>query len=184
MKTALVVIDMQNSFLHKEGENYFQNSEKIIGNVSLLINRAEEKNSYIIHISDEHRLGFEDFEQRVLPVHCMSGSFNAQFFNNFGPNGRAREIAITKRRYSAFFATDLALFLREQKIETIILCGVKTNLCVRATAQDAFAHGFKVITVSDATNSNREHLEKASLEDISRYFGTVVDTIDAMDLFQ
>ena len=137
-----------------------------------------------MHVSDEHRVGFEDFEQQHLPIHCITGSFNANFFKTFGPKERKREISIIKRRYSAFFSTDLALFLQEQKIETVILCGVKTNLCVRATAQDAFAYGFKVITVSDATNSNRQHLEKASLEDISRYFGDVVTTNNAMGLFQ
>ena len=184
MKTALVVIDMQNSFLHKDGESYYQRSEEIVDNVSLLIKMAEENNAYIIHISDEHREGFNDFEQKQLPAHCVSGTFDARFFDNFGPNNRDNEIAISKRRYSAFFATDLELFLREQKIETLILCGLKTNLCVRATAQDAFAHGFKVILVSDATNSNRAHLEKASIEDITRYFGNVVKTRDAVGLFE
>ena len=50
------------------------------------------------------------------------------------------EIVCSKRRYSAFFATDLALFLREQGIERAIVAGVKTNVCIRATGQDAFAN--------------------------------------------
>ena len=88
--------------------------------------------------------------------------------------GRARDRLIGKRRYSAFFATDLALFLREQKIERVILAGVKTNVCIRATAQDAFANGFDVVVPREATNSNRPHLAEASLEDIDRYIGKVV----------
>ena len=52
---------------------------------------------------------------------------------------------------------------------TVVIAGVKTNVCIRATAQDAFANGFDVIVPREATNSNRAHLAAASLEDIDRY---------------
>ena len=68
----------------------------------------------------------------------------------------------------------MALFLREQGIERVIIAGVKTNVCIRATVQDAFANGFLVVVPREATNSNRPHLAAASLEDIERYFGDVV----------
>ena len=89
---------------------------------------------------------------------------------------------MSKRRYSAFFATDLALFLREQQIERVIVAGVKTNVCIRATVQDAFAHGFAVVVPREATNSNRPHLAAASLEDIDRYFGAVVPLERALEM--
>ena len=60
-----------------------------------------------------------------------------QIFAGFEPQG-PREIVIGKRRYSAFFATDLALFLHEQKVERVILAGVKTNVCIRATRAGRF----------------------------------------------
>ncbi len=69
--------------------------------------------------------------------------------------GTVNETLILKRRFSAFFATDLALFLTEQKVERVIIAGVKTNVCIRATAQDAFANGFAPVLVREATNSNR-----------------------------
>ena len=56
----------------------------------------------------------------------------------------------------------------------MVVAGVKTNVCIRATVQDAFASGFEVIVPREATNSNRPHLAEASLEDIERYFGKVV----------
>ncbi len=110
-----------------------------------------------------------------------SASLTRQFFAGFEPTGE-REIVIGKRRYSAFFATDLALFLHEQKIERVILAGVKTNVCIRATAQDAFANGFDVVVPREATNSNRPHLAAASLEDIDRYIGTVVSLDAALEM--
>ena len=61
-----------------------------------------------------------------------------------------------------------------------MVAGVKTNVCIRATVQDAFANGFEVIVPREATNSNRPHLAEASLEDIERYFGKVTTVDEAI----
>ena len=116
-----------------------------------------------------------------LPRHHFSGARDADFFAGFEPKGE-REIVCPKRRYSAFFATDLALFLREQEIERVIIAGVKTNVCIRATVQDAFANGFEVVVPREATNSNRPHLAEAALEDIDRYFGEVAPLDRALEM--
>ena len=180
MKTALFVIDMQNAFLHPDGENFYKAAPEVIAPAQSLITAARAAQTLIVHIADTHRAGFEDFEHKHLPEHGVSGTFNAAFFDGFGPADTGSEIALMKRRYSAFFATDLALFLNEQRIERVVICGVKTNVCVRATAQDAFGHGFEVCVVRDAVNTNRETLGAASLEDIERYLGHVISLDDAM----
>lgn len=179
MKTALIVIDMQNSFLHPDGENYYPIAGDVVDNCLTLIDRARKSDTIIVHVADRHRDGFDDFEDKRLPRHCVSGGFHAEYFSGFGPSDGDKEIEIVKRRFSAFFATELALFLREQAVDTVLICGVKTNVCVRATAQDAFANGFEVVVVKDATNSNRDHLAAASLEDIERYLGRLATTEDA-----
>lgn len=170
---------MQNSFLHPDGENYYPDSDKVIGNCLALITQAREAEAILVHVADRHREGFDDFEDKRLPRHCVTGGFHAEYFEGFGPGNGTSEIEIVKRRFSAFFATELALFLREQNVSRVVICGVKTNVCVRATAQDAFANGFEVIVVKDATNSNRQHLASASLEDIERYLGSLVTTEEA-----
>ena len=70
----------------------------------------------------------------------------------------------------------------EQGIERVIIAGVKTNVCIRATAQDAFANGFDVIVPREATNSNRAHLAEASLEDIDRYIGKVTGLEETLEM--
>lgn len=181
-KTALILIDMQNSFLHPDGENFYPVAPEVIAPCLELLETAAASGAIIVHVRDRHREGFVDFEQPRLPVHCVTGDFNADFFEGFGTKGRAREIQIAKRRYSAFFATDLALFLHEQGIKRVVIGGVKTNVCVRATATDAFGNGFEVNVVREAVNSNRAHLSDASLEDIDRYIGKVVDLDTAKGL--
>lgn len=182
MTAALLLVDMQNSFLHPEGENYYPQPEGFVDNVALLLNAARSKGSLVVHTIDRHRPGFTDFESKLLPPHCLNDEFNAEYFNEFGPSGQGNEIEIVKRRYSAFFATELSLFLNEQSVDKVVICGLKTNVCVRATVQDAFAYGFNVHVVREATSSNRSQLAESSLEDIDRYFGQVISMEQALDL--
>ena len=181
MTSALLLVDMQNSFLHPDGEHYYPQPEGFVENVAHLLNAARSRGTLVVHTVDRHRRGFTDFESKRLPPHCLDDGFNAEYFDGFGPQGRGNEIEIVKRRYSAFFATDLSLFLNEQSVNRIVICGLKTNVCVRATVQDAFAHGFDVFVVREATSSNRLNLAESSLEDIERYFGRVVSTSEALD---
>ena len=81
---------------------------------------------------------------------------------------------------SSFHATELDLMLRANNVSIVVIVGVKTNVCIRATAQDAFALGYQVIVPSDATNSNRPHLAAASLEDIGRYMGSTPTTAEVL----
>ena len=174
-ETALLVIDMQNAFLDPQGEHYYPQSRIVVPAVEVLIAAARQGGRLIVHTADRHRIGLNDFEQPKLPPHCLDADWNARFFEGFGPApGRPAEIVMPKRRYSAFFGTDLALVLHEQRVSRVVVAGIKTNVCVRATIQDAFAHGFEPILVREATNSNRPHLEQGSLEDIERYFGRVI----------
>jgi ureidoacrylate peracid hydrolase len=67
-------------------------------------------------------------------------------------------------------------------VRRVVIAGVKTNVCIRATVQDAFANGFEPIVAREATNSNRPHLAEASLEDIDRYMGRVVSLDEAIGM--
>ena len=182
-RTALVLIDVIDDFFAPGGQNYFPRSRDVLPAIRSLLDRARAGDRLVVHAVERHRPGLADHEWRRLPQHCLIGSADAAYVEGFAPDPtRAREIEVPKRRYSAFFATDLALTLAEQGIVRVILVGVKTNVCLRATAQDAFANGLDVVVPRQATNSNRPKLEDASLEDIARYLGDVVDLATAMDM--
>ena len=179
--TALMLIDIQNSFFHSQGGNYYPESEEIVPNLSALLRFARSAGHVIVHICERHRPNLADFEYTKLPEHCVAGEWDAEFFEGFGPTNNDLEYLLTKRRMSAFFATDLDLLLRENGVESLVIAGSKTNVCVRATVQDAFSLGYRCLVVRDATNSNRRHLADAALEDIGRYLGWVVGIDEAMD---
>ncbi len=183
MSVALILVDVINQFFDPRGENYHPSYEEVLQAIQELIQAARQGKRPVIHAREWHRPGhIQDFEWRKLSPHALAGSFQAEF-----PAGlpvAEEDLIVHKRRYSAFFATDLDLLLRERRIETLVLAGVKTHVCVRATAQDAFALGYEVLVVREAVGSNHLHLHAASLEDIERYMGRVVDLKEAVRLLQ
>lgn len=181
-KTALVLVDVINSFFEAGHPNYYPAVEEVVPALRALLEAARASQTIVVHAAERHRPGFDDFEWRKLPVHHLADAHDAAFFPGFEPILSDRETVVYKRRFSAFFATDLALFLHEQQVTQIIIAGVKTNVCIRATAQDAFASGFTPVIPREATNSNRPHLAEASLEDIERYMGRVVPLVDALGM--
>lgn len=182
-KTALILVDVINSFFEPGQPNYYPDVAAVIEPLGKLLAVARQAGAIVVHAVERHRPGFGDFEWKKLPVHHLADTHDAAFFPGFEPRG-PRETIVHKRRFSAFFATDLALFLAEQGIGRVIIAGVKTNVCIRATAQDAFANGFTPVVPREATNSNRPHLAEASLEDISRYMGEVVSLDEAIGMLK
>lgn len=177
--TALLLIDVIESFFKAGMPNHYPEARLVLGPLHRLLEAARASDALVVHAAERHRPGLDDFEWRKLPRHHFDGAADAAVVAGFEMRG-PREILLPKRRFSAFFATDLALLLREQGIARVVVAGVKTNVCLRATVQDAFAHGFTPIVPREATNSNRPHLAAASLEDIARYFGDVVALDEAV----
>jgi nicotinamidase-related amidase len=181
-QVALVLIDVLDAFFEPGRPAYYPASAEVLEPLREVLARARDNNRLVVHAVERHRPGLVDFEHQKIPVHCEIGDDQSPYVKGFEPRGTQREIELPKRRYSAFYATDLDLLLREQGVRTLVIAGVKTNVCVRATVQDAFAAGYKVVLPQEATNSNRPHLAEASLEDIDRYFGSVVPVDKALEL--
>lgn len=180
--TALLLVDCINAFYDPAGSMYYPEAAEVVGPIVALLERARASDALIIHSTERHLPGLDDFEWRKLPEHCLACDVERDIYPPFAPTGGRREIEVPKRRFSAFFGNDLALLLHEQAIQTLVICGVKTNVCIRATAQDAFGWGFSPVIVREATNSNRPHLAAASLEDIELYMGRVVRLAEAVEL--
>ncbi len=179
-----MLVDVINDFFHPEGRNYHPSYASIREHILRLLEAARQVHAPIFHVMEGHQRGpGTDFEWKKLPEHCYLGDFEAE--PAAGVNIRAgAEYVVRKRRYSGFFATDLDLLLREAGVFRIVIVGVKTHVCVRATAQDAFGYGYEVFVPREAVGSNHTHLHMASLEDIDRYMGQVVSFAEALALFR
>lgn len=179
MATALMLIDVINDFFDPSCRNYHPSYDQVLTNIKGMLGVARQAGAPVIHCMEGHRPG-TDFEHRKLPVHNILGGHDAE--PAAGIEIRDGEVVVRKRRYSAFFGTDLDLLLRERGIDRIVMVGVKSHVCIRATIQDAFAYGYDVALVRECTGSNHKHLHEASLEDIQRYMGSVISMDEARKL--
>lgn len=178
---AFLLIDVIKDFMDPKGTNYHKEYDIVLKNILTSLKIAREHMLMVVHIKETHlSTHHRDFEFEKIGPHCLSGSMNTEWAT--GITISENEYIRTKRRYSAFFETDLNLLLREKDIQQVIIVGVKSHVCIRATVQDAFGWGYKPIVIREAVGSNYQQLHEASLEDIDRYMGTVISLNDFVNL--
>jgi ureidoacrylate peracid hydrolase len=80
---------------------------------------------------------------------------------------------ISKARYSAFRDTQLDALLRASRIETVIVCGATTDVCVDTTARDAFLHDYSVVVLSDCSGASTPDRHRHALDVLDHFFARV-----------
>lgn len=91
-----------------------------------------------------------------------------------------KDILISKRYASAFFGTALAPALTTLGVDTVILCGVSTSGCVRASCVDAISHGFRPMVVREAVGDRHPAVQEANLYDMNAKYADVVSEAEAL----
>lgn len=91
------------------------------------------------------------------------------------------EPVLTKKYASCFFGTDLTSRLLAQGIDTLVIAGLSTSGCVRATAVDALQIGFRPIVIEDAVADRWQDAHVQSLRDLGAKYSDLVDTVTASD---
>lgn len=91
------------------------------------------------------------------------------------------DVVVTKQYPSAFFGTSLAATLHWYKVDTLLLTGVTTSGCVRASCIDAISHGFVTLVVEDAVGDRAEEPHQANLFDMSAKYADLISTSAAIE---
>jgi nicotinamidase-related amidase len=152
MKPALIVIDMI------EGNRPFfkETHYKIIPKIRRVIERCRDLGIPVIYANDSY-LDF-DWIFKFMKKHAVRGTEEVKVIDEIKPE--KGDIVIEKRRFSAFFKTDLDITLKELGIDTVLLAGVNTHVCVLATAFDAVSHDLNVILLEDCCASHKEEIHE------------------------
>lgn len=157
-KTAVVVIDLQKGITSLPTEPY--SSKVVIENTVKILTKVRQKNMpvFLVHVTPSPDL--KDALHPVSETTFQSSGYNSSW-SEYVPelNIQPSDFLITKHQWGAFYGTELDLQLRRRGIDTIILCGISTNLGVESTARYAYELGFNQIFVSDAmaARSKEEH---------------------------
>jgi ureidoacrylate peracid hydrolase len=169
-RTAVIVVDMVNEFFEPGGKMVLAGGTALYAPVNALLDAAHAANIAVFYTNQWLRPDDALFKKRI--PHCLIGTWGAQIVDAL--HRSPDDIVVPKRRYSAFFGTDLDLHLRERHIETVLVTGVVTNICVRSTVHDAFFLGYAVVVPIECVAATTSQAQETSLYDIDTHYGTVV----------
>src|SRR5258707_240249 len=185
---ALLLVDVQNDFcaeggaMHREGRDLAQVAD-MIPRLEQLLDAARGANVPCVWIRNVYNPGPNHYLSEVwleqakrrrngayvqYPV-CEPGAWNGDFYK---VRPRPDEVIVTKHRYGAFEGTDLDLVLRSKGIQTVIMTGVATNVCVETTARQAFLRDYYVVFANDCTATFSQSVHDSALHIIDKFFGS------------
>ncbi len=117
-----------------------------------------------VFIQEVHKRSLIDFGRELdgsEPVHCLEGDETTELADGLDP--LPDEYVIRKRRYSAFFGTELEIVLKAYKAQTLILVGALTDVCVHYTFADGHQHDYFCRVVTDAVGGSSPEAHAAAL---------------------
>jgi glutathione S-transferase/nicotinamidase-related amidase len=196
-KRVLLVIDLQQDFICPNGpfKSSLANADNIISNLSAILPRFRDQNGTVIWIkADYSKLQSEpkylirpEGEQyaniplndaflsgthKTFPL-CIPGTDGEKFTPEVDSLIKQdQDIIMNKTYYSAFTDTNLADILKD--VKEIHICGLTTNVCIQATATDAFFHGYKVFIWTDCLGYRREKKHQEALSYMKRWYATLI----------
>lgn len=168
---ALIVIDMQHDFVDPGAGCYAVGAERLVTPIAALRRRFHDAGLPVVLTQERHRPGGVDLGREgddgpgnmyaggtaSVPPHCVVGTIGFEIVPELRP--APPDLVVEKPRYSCFIGSDLDLLLRGLGVDTVVVTGVCSNVCVLWTVGDAFQLDYRVVVVEDclAGTSHDEH---------------------------
>jgi nicotinamidase-related amidase len=164
--TALVVIDVQKGEVMPAGNGIpiMPGGHERHRLVREIVDAARNHGVPVIFVQEVHKPSLVDFGRELdgtEGVHCLEGDPATELADGLDPH--PGEYLIRKRRYSAFFATELDLVLRSFGVSTLVLVGALTDVCVHYTFADAHQHDYHCRVVTDCVGGSSHDAHLAAL---------------------
>ena len=162
MKPAVIIVDMVKDNL-KEGSRHpiAQEVRAIIPKLQRIIGESRQAGFPIVFACDSFFP--EDFIFKgKMKAHSLRGTKGSEPLDELHP--KPSDIFLPKRRFSAFFKTDLDMTLRMRGVDTIAVAGITTEVCVLMTAMDGLCYDFSVILLEDVTASKTAEMHRSCLD--------------------
>jgi biuret amidohydrolase len=170
-KPALVVVDIQRGAdlpFETVGIAQMSGAAERIAAVESLLSAARDAQLPVIFFQEVHRRSGVDFGRELdgaEGVHCLDGDAATELWPTLQPlPDDGREFHIVKRRYSGFIGTEFEIVLRGLGVQTLILVGGLTDVCVHYTFADAHQRDFHVRVVEDCVGGSSVAAHDAALD--------------------
>ena len=184
-RPALVVIDLINAFTDPDSA-LGSDVTGVVERTGRLLEAFREYDlpRYLTTVAFEDSYGDAGrFVEKVPALEELRlGTDRVEVDERVAPVGDER--VVLKKYASAFFGTDFGTELTTHGVDTLVITGVTTSGCVRATAVDSLQHGYRTIVPADAVGDRAEGPHEANLYDIDQKYGDVVTTDAVVDYLE
>jgi len=187
-RSVLLIVDMEYGFLDSKSPLFVNLGFEIVANIKKILNIYREKKLPIIFVKRKHRKSGIDIDKTRVEFFKKSKGLilendkSSEIIDDLKP--LKDEIIVIKRRWSSFFGTELDILLRRLNINNLIVTGIQTPNCIRATVYDALSLDYNVIVISDATASKSEEIQKNNLFDIENLGVDVLTTNELIHILE
>ena len=185
--TALIIIDMQRDFCC-EGGTFdrrgfdIRPAQRLAKRLNSFLKETREVLKHIIHL---RMMKMPELASPVVDELYgrlkLKRSYDPAFAEPYGVIPRAGDVIIPKYKYSGIVSTYLDQFLRSKGINTLIITGIATNVCVESTARDGFMREYYIVIPSDLTEGTSPEAKKWSLLNLDMFFGEVVSSKEILE---
>jgi nicotinamidase-related amidase len=187
-KTAFVVVDMQNYFVHPDYQGAVPMAQEIVPHINRLTAATRAAGGHVIWIknaTNDTRESWSVFHDWLMTPERRDRRYETMDTGHEGHalwpklDARPEDAQIVKKRFSAFIqgSSDIVPYLRGRGIDTVLIGGTATNVCCESSARDAMMLNFKTVMVSDACATYTDAEHAATLTSFYSIFGDV-QTVD------
>ena len=171
---ALLVVDMCRAFTDPSSPLGFECDDLIQANIDL-VNKFRLNNFPVIFTTTVYHNESEAsvFRSKIPALNILEPGSDAVSFND-DLSPLKNEVLIEKKFASAFFQTNLIHFLEKANVNSIVVCGVTTSGCVRATAVDSLQNNLSTTIVEDCVGDRDLDAHKANLHDLRSKYADVI----------
>lgn len=194
-RTALVVVDMQNTFVAPGAPAEVPAARGIVGAINRLAAGLRTRGGTVIWIAHANIAAGESSDWSGFFDRFVAADVRRRTVESLAPGGEGQQIwpdldvaegdiRLVKNRYSALIpgSSNLERVLRSLGIDTLLIAGTKTNVCCESTARDAMMLDFSVVMVSDACAALSDEEHRATLETAIQNFGDVLSAEECLAL--
>jgi nicotinamidase-related amidase len=173
-ESVLLVVDMQNDFVHPDGNLVVGAAAETVPVIQKLLESARQLGVRIVYTQDTHFP--DDPEWKIWPVHCEKETWGWRIIDELQPE--RSDLVCQKNRYDGFYQTWLEHFLSHQwDIKHLVIVGTVANICVAHTAASAGLRWYHVVVPANGISALTQFDQALALRQISTlYAGDVVET--------
>lgn len=165
MRPAIVVVDMLKDAFKGKDPSSIEEYRGVVPKIKGLLDKARKQNIPIIFACDSFLEDDFIFQGRSRQ-YCIRGTEGAEIIDELRPE--RNDQILPKRRFSAFFKTDLDQTLRLLGVDTVVITGINTHVCIYTTAMDSVCHDFYTIVLEDCTASRNREAHQRGIELLRR----------------